>query len=163
MARTSFVLQIALIILIASCVQHNSAVITHQEVEELQVETQRQFQAMLEGDVEILERIYSDDYIITSRKGAILEKAESIHMLTAGRLKYLSIGERTEASINLYGNVAVVKGLIGSTVYELDGERYETGPRRFTAVWVYEKNKWRQVTRQHTAVISEMDESAGKE
>ena len=112
---------------------------------------------MLEGDVQTLERIFSDDWVITSRKGALLNKADWIQMLTSGRLKYLSIGEQTDVSINLYGDVAVVRGLIGSTVYTLDGERYGTGPRRFTAVWVYEKDTWRQVTRQHTAVTSEID------
>lgn len=154
---------IGVLLMIASCVQNSPAELTDQDVEELQEEMRHQFQAMVEGDVEILERIYSDDYIITSRKGALLERAEWIQMLASGRLNYLSIGERTEVSINLYGNVAVVRGLIGSTVYELDGERYETGPRRFTAVWVYEKDKWRQVTRQHTAVLSEMDGFAEKE
>jgi hypothetical protein len=138
-------------------------VLTDQEIENLQKEMQHQFQAMVEGDVETLEGIYSDDYVITSRKGALLEKADWIQMLASGRLKYLSIEERTGISIHLYGNVAVIRGLIGSTVYEIDGERLETGPRRFTAVWVYEKDTWRQVTRHHTAVTAEEEKSKEKE
>lgn len=163
MFRTQKILPVLLLFLIASCVQNSPTVLTDQEIEDLQMEMQLQFQAMIEGDVETLEHIYSDDYVITSRKGALLEKTNWIQMLAAGRLKYLSIEERTGVSINLYGNVAVVRGLIGSTVYELDGEIHETGPRRFTAVWVYEKNTWRQVTRHHTAVTSEKNESEGKE
>jgi len=77
-------------------------------------------------------------------------------MLRSGRIKYLSIGERTEVNINLYGNVAVVKGHIGTTEYLLDGRRQETGPRRYTAVWVYEGDTWQQVTRQHTAVAQSL-------
>jgi hypothetical protein len=55
------------------------------------------------------------------------------------------------------GNVAVVRGLIGSTVYELNGEKLETGPRHFMAIWVNEDETWRQVARQHTTVASGLD------
>lgn len=152
MVRSLIVLLITLLLFTASCGRNSPFELTDQDVEDLQAEMNHQFQAMVEGDVETLERIYSDDYILTSRKGTLLDRAECIQMISSGRFKYLSIGERTEVIIKIYGNVAVVRGLIGSTVYERDGERYETGPRRFTAVWIYEKDIWRQVTRQHTAV-----------
>lgn len=163
MVRSFFALQITMFLMIASCAQNSPTELTDQNVEELKAEMHHQFQAMVEGDIETLERIYSDDYILTSRKGALLDRAECIQMISSGRLKYLSIGERTDVSIKIYGNVAVVRGLIGSTVYEREGERDETGPRRFTAVWVYEKDKWRQVTRQHTAVILEINGPSKKE
>lgn len=163
MVRPFFALQITMFLMIASCAQNSPTELTDQNVEELKAEMHHQFQAMVEGDIETLERIYSDDYILTSRKGALLDRAECIQMISSGRLKYLSIGERTDVSIKIYGNVAVVRGLIGSTVYEREGERDETGPRRFTAVWVYEKVKWRQVTRQHTAVILEINGPSKKE
>jgi len=163
MVRSLIVLLIALLLFTASCGRNSPFELTDQDVEDLQAEMNHQFQAMVEGNVETLERIYSDDYILTSRKGALLDRAECIQMISSGRLKYLSIGERTDVSIKIYGNVAVVKGLIGSTVYEREGERDETGPRRFTAVWVYEKDKWRQVTRQHTAVILEENGPSEKE
>jgi ketosteroid isomerase-like protein len=151
------------LLLLVCCVKNNPSELTEAEVEKLKEEMNLQFKAMIEGDVKTLERMYSDDFVINNRKGMILEKAKWIELIKSGHLRYLSVGEQLELSIKLYGRVAVVRGLMGSTVFERNGERSETGPRRFTAVWVYEKNGWRQVTRQHTAVASKMDEFAGEE
>jgi hypothetical protein len=151
------VFQITSLLLLFSCDQKRDHEFSNQKIEELKATIQHQFQAMLEGDLEILERIFSEDYVMTTRKGAQLTTADWIQMLASGRHKYLNIRERADVSINIYGNVAVVRGLIGSTAYERNGERLETGPRRFMAIWLYEDKIWHQVARQHTAVVDELN------
>jgi steroid delta-isomerase-like uncharacterized protein len=109
-------------------------------------------QAMLEGDIETLRRIYSDDYGLVTRRGILLTRAERIEMLESGRLKYLDVGVETAVTVRVYGNTAVVRGVVDAAVTEFDGERRESHARRFTEMGVNESGDWREVSRQTTVI-----------
>jgi hypothetical protein len=111
---------------------------------------------MLEGDLETIEEIYSNDYNLVTRKGNLLSRSERIEMLESGKLRYLKIGEESDISVNTYSNVAVVRGVVGSAETEFDGEIRRSGSRRFTEIWIHENGVWHQVTRQSTAVADSM-------
>ena len=115
-------------------------------------ETRLLRQALPESDVDTVERVYSEDYTLTTRKGAVRTREKHIEMLASSQLKYLRIGEPTDVTISVYGHVAVVRGLSASSHTELNGVRRENPRRRFTAVWILEDGSWRQVSRQHTIV-----------
>ena len=104
--RIYAMLQIAFLLFILGCMQNRPIENSEPNVEALEATITHQFQAMLEGDVKMLERIFSDEHVMTSRRGAQLPKADWLQMLASGELKYLNVGERTEVAINLYGNVA---------------------------------------------------------
>jgi ketosteroid isomerase-like protein len=109
-------------------------------------------QAMLEGDIETISRIYSDDYVLVTRRGSLRTRAERIEMLESGRLKYLDVGVETDVTVTVHGNTAIVRGVVGAAVTEFDGERRESTARRFTEIWVHEGGEWREVSRQTTVI-----------
>jgi ketosteroid isomerase-like protein len=108
--------------------------------------------ATLERDLDGLGRIYSDDYLLTNRRGQNRTKQDRLRMLASGELRYLSVGEEAEVATAIYGNVAIVRGLVSSAEYVRGGVTSQTGPRRFMAIWVHDGNRWQQVARQLTAV-----------
>jgi ketosteroid isomerase-like protein len=111
-------------------------------------------EATLNRDLAALDRIYSEEYLLTNRRGLNRTKQDRLRMLGSGELQYLSVGEDSEVTTAVYGNVAVVRGLVGSATYVRAGDTLQTGPRRFIAVWAHNGERWQQVARQHTSVVS---------
>jgi hypothetical protein len=75
-------------LLIFSCIQKKSTGLTDLEVAELKLEMDRQFAAMIDGDIGKIERIYSDNFKLARRKGVLLKKKEWLEMLKSGRRGY---------------------------------------------------------------------------
>jgi hypothetical protein len=121
-------------------------------VEQLSATRARLKQAMLEGDIETIKRVYSDNYGLITRRGVLLTRPERIEMLESGRLKYLDVGVETQVVLRVYGSTAVVTGVVGAAITEFDGERRESSARRFTEFWIYESGEWREVIRQTTVI-----------
>jgi ketosteroid isomerase-like protein len=145
------------LLLAAACAQSDSTIVAEDQTQALVKARQELAAAMLARDEEALDRIYSDDYLLTNRRGLTRTKEERIGLITSGELRYLELGQESGMTMVFYGNVAVVRGRISSAEYMRDGETRQTGPRRFTAIWVYEEGRWQQVARQHTAVVAEGD------
>jgi uncharacterized protein (TIGR02246 family) len=100
--------------------------------------------ALTEIDVEAADRIWADDYVLTTRNGVVRTKAYRLEWLAAGIPRYQGVREERDVHIRLYGDVALVTGRSDANV-----------PRRFMAVWVREEGqegRWRLVARQHTVV-----------
>jgi hypothetical protein len=111
-------------------------------------------QAMLDGDIETIDRIYSKDYELVTRKGNLLSRSQRIAMLESRKLRYLDIGDERDVTIKIYGHVAVVRGVVGAAETEFDGERRRSEPRRFTEIWVHMNGEWREVRRHTTAIAA---------
>ena len=154
MIRPLCLFLVTILILTASCVRNNTAALNDEDHKQLRAMRELLAQAMLEGDVEAIKRIYSDDYGLVTRQGMLRTRAERIKMLESGKLKYLNLGEETNVTINTYGKVTVVRGVVGSAETEFNGERRRKGSRRFTAIWVHEDGEWRQVGRQNTVIAA---------
>ena len=109
--------------------------------------------AMLDGDIERLNQVYSENYKIVTRKGTLIKRSERIDMLKSGRLKYLNLGDESEVSFEVYKNIVVVRGVVNSSETEFDGERRKSGPRRFTEIWINNNGNWNQIGRQSTSIV----------
>jgi hypothetical protein len=140
------------LLLILSCNQQTSKEIRELDLENLNKTRALLANAMLQGDVEILNKIYHEDYWLITRKGAFRSRKERLKMIESDRLKYIDLGTESDVIIKTYGNIAVVRGIISSAETEFEGERRKTGHRRFTAIWVHENKEWRQIGRQHTVI-----------
>jgi ketosteroid isomerase-like protein len=139
------------ILLTVSC-QQNNKVLSDLDIELLNSTRASLKQAMLDGDIETIKQIYSDDYGLVTRRGIFQTRTERLEMLESGRLQYLDVGIESEVTVNVYGNIAVVIGVVGAAVTKFDGERRESSARRFTEVWVHENGEWREVIRQTTVI-----------
>ena len=109
--------------------------------------------AMLDGDVETLNQIYSENYKIVTRKGILITRSERIDGIKSGKPKYLNLGVESEVSFEVYEKIVVVRGIVSSAETEFDGERRKSGPRRFTEIWINDNSDWKQISRQSTSVV----------
>ncbi|MFC1540191.1 nuclear transport factor 2 family protein [Gemmatimonadota bacterium] len=110
-------------------------------------------QAMIEGDIETINKIYSDDYELVTRNGILRSRAERIEMLESGKLRYVALGEQSNVSIKTYGNIAIVRGITSAAVTEYEGVKRISVKRRFIEIWEYDNEEWREMCRQTTAII----------
>ncbi|MFC1639516.1 nuclear transport factor 2 family protein [Gemmatimonadota bacterium] len=137
------------VLLTASC-QRSGTALSDMDIQHLNATRASLKQAMLDGDLETIKRIYSDDYELVTRTGVLRTRAERVEMLESGTLRYLHVGDETEVTVRIYGNVAVVRGVVSPAETEFDGETRQASPRRFIEIWVHENGQWREVGRQTT-------------
>lgn len=146
MGSTSRTLPAVLVVLTVGCVPSTPADSTNGDLQSLEQAFQAFAElnrALKEGDIEAVDRLYADDFTLTTRAGVVRTKAYRLEWLARGP-RYANAEEPKDVSIRLYGNVAVISGRVNARV-----------PRRFMAVWVHEEGMWRQVARQHTVISSE--------
>jgi len=106
--------------------------------------------AMVRGDTAALERIFSDDLIVTSGSGAVRGKAGELEdTKTAPELKTYFFNTE-DVRVRVYSDAALVTGLakwrINYKGKDIDNER------RFTSVYAKEKGRWRMTALQLTRI-----------
>jgi uncharacterized protein (TIGR02246 family) len=116
--------------------------------EVLKVEQERN-QAVLNGDADVLERIYSDDFAYTNESGETPTKAQFVANFRSGKRKFIKY-THDDIHVHVFGNTVVLNGRSTST-YLYNGTVYEN-PRRFTLVYVKQDGKWR-VAALHVSTI----------
>ena len=101
--------------------------------------------ALMNADLEVLARIFADDYVQYNEAGQAFTKRDVLENFRTGAIRYPSIVS-TGRKIRLFGDMAVVHGS------ELD--EVESGGRRFAVRYVYldvlqkRDGKWRLVASQ---------------
>jgi hypothetical protein len=143
-----------LLITATSCGRNDTTELGDIDVEQLSATRALLRQAMLDGDVETIEKVCSEDYELVTRKGNVLSRTERIELLKSGKLIYLDVGDEADVTIKTYGSVALVRGVVGAAETEFDGEKRRSELRRFTEVWLHKNGEWREVRRQTTAIVS---------
>lgn len=123
------------------------------EVEKVFEELQR---AVLDSDIETLDRIYADDYILTTRKGITNTKAGRLAKLKSGELDYLE-SQTTDVETRVLGDMAVVTGQTVGKIRLQQGNVVNLPPRRFTCTFAKKDRQWRLLTR-HSCEIEQKDE-----
>ena len=109
--------------------------------EVLKIEEERT-QAVLKGDADVLERIYSDDFAYTNESGENPTKAQFVANFRSGKRKFIEY-VHDDIHIHAYGNTVVLNGRSTST-YLYNGETFRD-PRRFTLVYVKQNGQWHVV------------------
>ena len=94
--------------------------------------------AIAEGDVAAYDRLAADDFQFITGAGGVVKKSERLAVLKKGPAPGFAAAPD---SIRFYGDVAVVTGRQGVG-----------GVVRYTRVWVRQKNAWRAVVTQATAI-----------
>lgn len=102
--------------------------------------------AMLQGDVAALERICSEDFVVTNPFNRILNKEQTLDAVASGRIRHMSFERQIECLRMHEDTTAVVMG--SETVVD-------TGPtvhRRYTEVWIKEGGYWLLLAR-HASLV----------
>ncbi len=104
--------------------------------------------AIVKGEMETLDQILADDYIITSGAGALRDKKGELADLKLPRgLSWVYV-KTDDLRVRVYGEAAVVTGRVQWRVR--NQEREMDDERRFTSVFVKQKGQWRMVAQQMT-------------
>lgn len=104
--------------------------------------------AFLAADVEAMDQLLADDYVVNSPLQQILEKPQLLALLGSGRIGHSSYDFDIE-HISRRGDVAIVMGR-DQVTNTPDGMLLH---RRFTDVWQLENGRWRSIAR-HAHVVS---------
>ena len=134
----------------------------HQSVQPFMATDRRFFDALIHSDVEALDRILSDDFIIIDvLKGAETTKPEIIGAIGSGFVRFEKI-EIRDNRVRLYDRTAVITGQTQMTV-RFSGTvvcQFRAGIRMCIANW---EAKWRLVSAQGTSIQAHCDSKAGQE
>jgi len=103
--------------------------------------------AFLEANVEALEQLWTDSYVVNSPLQQVVEKPRVLALLQSGRIRHSAYEYEIE-HLSRHGDVVVVMG----------HERVQDPPdgvvsRRYTNVWRLENGTWRSIAR-HAHVVS---------
>jgi ketosteroid isomerase-like protein len=107
--------------------------------EVLKVEEERN-QALQKGDVDALDRIYTDDLAYTNARGYVLTKAQHLADINAKNLKLSSI-KHSDVEVRVHGSTGIVTG-VSTSLVEYKGVA-SSSPRRYVNVYVKENGLWR--------------------
>lgn len=102
----------------------------------------RRYRAMLEGDVQALERLLDDDLIYTHSSALREGKHEYLASLSSGRFKYLNVAQQ-EVRVALHGDLAVMDGKVVLSARVEGAERRLDN--RFLSVWRLGTSGWQML------------------
>lgn len=106
-------------------------------------------QAVLHGDVAVLDRMTSDDYTFITLRGEMRTKQEILKGFASGSFHYES-RQLFDLKVRVYGNTAVVTGRSVQKGIE-NGKDY-SGDYWFTRVYVQQNYHWLTVALQTTPI-----------
>lgn len=93
-----------------------------------------------DNDVEAMRRIVADEFAIVYANAAVLDKAETIGLLSPGTPDDPATRQFTEnTTVRLYGDVAILTG-----VYVNEGPN-GTNRARYTDTWLWRDGRWQVV------------------
>jgi ketosteroid isomerase-like protein len=103
--------------------------------------------AVANNDVEALDGLLADDWIIVDPDGSIIDKARFLGVIRSGALSHESM-ENTDLRVRLYGNTAVVTALTTSKG-KFMGQDFASCERA-TDIFVKQADRWQCVFTQLT-------------
>jgi ketosteroid isomerase-like protein len=113
---------------------------------------EKQFaEAIIKADVDALNKIVSEDWIIIGPEGAVVSKSGFLVVVRSGALAHSSM-ESDEARVRVYGDTAIVTARVASAgAYQ--GQPFTTRERS-TDVFVRQHGHWKCVLTQLTTIAA---------
>ena len=108
-------------------------------------------QAFLNKDPKAMERLWSDDLVVTNPLNKLVTKKDVLGMVQSGFLVITSYDRRIEYA-RVYGNTVI---LAGPETVVWGGKMPNAGKTeqlRFTAIWMKQHGRWQEVVR-HANIV----------
>lgn len=126
--------------------------------EELAIEEveAKRLKALLSGDWQTMEKVWSDDLVVVTGSGDVRRKAHRLYSMKNGLMKYDEI-KNSDVSIIVHNDKSAV--VTGTAKRKgRDGTNDLSGYFRFTRTWVKnDKGEW-QLALQHSTPIAKKDQ-----
>jgi hypothetical protein len=110
----------------------------------------RRAQALIEGDLAMLEDLTADPYTHVESTGVLRTRTQFLEGLRTGQYRF-SRFEIQENHVRVVGDVAIVAGRYLSDIITPDG-RQPTKYARHLRVWAIDGGRWRNLAHQATAM-----------
>lgn len=110
-------------------------------------------QAVLQGDLDVLERLWSEEFIVNNPQNQISPSRDAVLALVKKGLIRYAVFERQIESIRFNADIAIV---MGAETVEPVGDAPRAGGtvnRRFTNIWRKQDATWHMIAR-HANVIA---------
>jgi len=108
-------------------------------------------EAILKGDTTMLYQLMSSKIVVQNPENAIVGFRQIISRVKTGKINYASF-ERSIEKITFIGNTSIVMGKEALVPQGSSQNAGKTITRRFTNIWMKEKDAWKLVARQATIV-----------
>jgi ketosteroid isomerase-like protein len=105
-------------------------------------------EAIVRGEVSVIEKLTSDDFTFVTTRGLLVTKQEMLKGLANGAFNY-EYRQIYDVKIRVYGDAAVVTGLSVHSVQGRNGKDC-SDTYRYTRVYIREKGHWVSVAWQTT-------------
>jgi hypothetical protein len=122
--------------------------------EEIRWLNAQEVEALLRNDVKTLERIWSDDLVVTNPLNKFVNKQQVVGLIVSGTLAFTSYDRQIEY-VRVYRDTAVVAG---SETVVWAGKMPNAGKTshlRFTAVWMRQNGRWQQAARHANIMVQQ--------
>ena len=116
--------------------------------EEIRRLTAFEVDLVVRGDIEAIQRVYPEDFVVTNPFNQLINKQQVIERIRTNIIRYKSYEKQIEY-LRIYGNTIVTAGS-ETVVPTADADRPDAGQtvrRRFTEVWIRRKGQWQRVAR----------------
>lgn len=146
MKKSKLLLLIALLILVSNfslAQQSDEAVIRRLENAERE--------AILKGDTTVLSQLMSAQIVVQNPENAIVDFNKIMDRIKGGKINY-STFERSIENIAFINNLEIVMGLEILTPQGTSQNAGKTVKRRFTNIWMKQKDVWKLTARQATII-----------
>lgn len=121
------------------CASLAANVVFANPVDEIRAAQAKRIEATLSGDVEELDKCYSNDLVYAHSDGRVDDRGMLLAAIASGRVDYQKI-EIIEQGIRIYDNVAVITGIADFVVVARDQTNEMT--LSFTSVYVLNDGDW---------------------
>ncbi len=108
-------------------------------------------EAILKGDTTVLSQLMSHQIVVHNPENAIVDFTKIMNRVKAGKISY-STFERSIENIAFVDNIAIVMGLETLVPQGASQNAGKTVKRRFTNIWLKQKNGWKLSARQATII-----------
>jgi ketosteroid isomerase-like protein len=106
----------------------------------------------LESDVEGLERLLCDDWLLTHSDGRVQDKADYLKELSS-RTRANQVIENQDVEVRLHGDTAVVTGT--SVQAGTSNGQPWSGRFRFTRTWILRDGDWRMLASHSSRIATQ--------
>lgn len=105
------------------------------------------------GDTASLLEIWSENYVVNNPNGKIVTPNDIVALMKSGH-KFPAV-KRIIENITFNQDIAIVMGKELQQPSDMNPNHEEWIPRRFTNVWIKNKNVWQLAARQSSRIVSE--------
>ena len=119
------------------------------EADELRSVERERIRALVEGNMEVAQRLHADDYQLINPMGGVLSKPEYLELVASGDIDYLEWEPET-IEVKLFGSAAVIRYRAPLRIVVKAAPNAPSGRFWFTDLYEKRNGQWQIVWSQAT-------------